>query len=81
MDRYSIELDELNTQIDGDIVLAWGFFVENYQVTGQPPERARVRFTAVSRITEDGLRPLIFHRDIQPFDDAGRYLSSLTRVD
>ena len=81
MESYTIELDELHTKVDGDVVLAWGFFIENYQLRGQPPERARVRFTSASRITDDGLKPLIFHRDIQPFDETGRYLQSLTRVE
>ncbi|MGE3073639.1 MAG: ester cyclase [Dehalococcoidia bacterium] len=67
-------LEELRTAVDGDIGLAWGVYTEEFQLPERPPERARVRFSQSMRRDADGnWRFLLFHRDIQPFADDGRY--------
>jgi hypothetical protein len=77
---YHTKFQELHTSVEGDIGLAWGIFVEDFKVRGQPPEMARVRFTQVLKKEGVRWRPILFHRDIQPFDKQGRYLKQFTRV-
>jgi ketosteroid isomerase-like protein len=77
---YSLVLEELQTAVEGDVGLAWGVLLEQWQDTGQPPERARVRFSKVLTQGEHGWQVLLYHRDIQPFADDGRYPKSLTVV-
>jgi ketosteroid isomerase-like protein len=75
MKYYEIELEDFNVEVDGDIGLVWGFFVEDFQEVGKPPERNRIRFSATSRRIEDGRwKILMGHRDIQPFDEKGQYI-------
>ncbi|MGE0599137.1 MAG: ester cyclase [Dehalococcoidia bacterium] len=75
-------LEELQTAVDGDVGLAWGVYTEQFQIAGRPLERARVRFSQTMRRDQDGAwRFLLFHRDIQPFDDQGRYPPSLNISD
>jgi hypothetical protein len=72
---YKIKPEDFNVKVDGDIGLIWGFFVEDFQVAGKPPERNRVRFSATARRIENGRWvTLLGHRDIQPFDEKGRYI-------
>ena len=78
MDYYRFEFDELETAVDGEIGLAWGFFTEDFKVKGREPEKARVRFSLVAMREVDGWRSLLSHRDIQPFDADGRYPAELT---
>ena len=78
---YRLDLEELHTAVADDVGLAWGFYVEEFQEKGLPPERARVRFSQVLRRGENGWKILFFHRDIQPFDPDGRYPRSLTAVE
>lgn len=73
-------IEKLETAVDGDVGLAWGVYVEEFQIAGRPPERARVRFSQAMRRDEAGWRFLLFHRDIQPFDESGRYPLSLTTL-
>ena len=80
MEYYRIEPEALDFRDDGDVVVAWGIWVEDFRIQGQPAERARVRFTNVFRRTPEGLRQLLYHRDIQPFSDQGRYLQETTRT-
>ena len=80
MEYYSIELEELHTSVEGDVGLAWGVHVEDYKVKGRPPEKARVRFTLVLRNSAEGWRRVLYHRDIQPFDEHGRYLIEHTKA-
>ena len=74
MEHYRITLDELHTEIVGDIGLAWGFHTEKFKVKGQPPETVRVRFTNTLRWDGKAWRSLLYHRDAQVFDEQGRYI-------
>lgn len=78
MDYYRLNLEDLQTSVAGDIGLAWGVFIEDFQVKGRPPERARVRFSHAISKGERGWQVLLFHRDIQPFDEEGCYVTELT---
>jgi ketosteroid isomerase-like protein len=77
---YSLVLQELQTAVEGDVGLAWGVFLEQWQDKGQPPEQARVRFSKVLTKSAHGWQVLLYHRDIQPFADDGRYPKPLTVV-
>ena len=78
MDYYHLSLEDLQTSVSGDIGLAWGVFIEDFQVKGRPPERARVRFSNALSKGARGWQSLLFHRDIQPFDEEGCYPTDLT---
>lgn len=80
MDNFRLELEDLQTAVAGDVGLAWGVFIEEFQEKGQPPERARVRFSKVLTKGATDWQILFFHRDIQPFDEEGRYPKALTVV-
>jgi ketosteroid isomerase-like protein len=80
MDYYRLDLEELHTSAEGDIGLAGGVHTEDFKVKGRPPERARVRFSLVLKKGAAGWQVLLFHRDIQPFDEEGRYPTTLTEV-
>ncbi len=75
---YHVTLEELRTAVEGDVGLSWGVFIEGYQWVGQPPEKARVRFSMALAKGQAGWQVLLFHRDIQPFDEDGRYPRALT---
>ncbi len=77
---YQAELTSLDTAVAGDVGLAWGFFVESFQEKGRPPERSTVRFTLTMAKDDSGWKVLLYHRDMQPLDENGRYLRSLTTV-
>jgi ketosteroid isomerase-like protein len=77
---YSLVLQELQTAVEGDVGLAWGVFLEQWQDKGQPPEQARVRFSKVLTKSAHNWQVLLYHRDIQPFADDGRYPKTLTVV-
>lgn len=80
-DFFRTTLEQVETAVAGeDLGLAWGVFIEDFQETGRPPERARVRFSQAMRKTADGWKILMFHRDIQPFGDDGRYPRELTTI-
>ena len=71
---YRLYLNEVHTQVDGDIGLAWGVHTEVFKVRGQPAESVRVRFTNTLRWNGDTWKNLLFHRDAQVFDENGRYI-------
>jgi ketosteroid isomerase-like protein len=73
-DYYRVELNELHTEVNGDVGLAWGFWTEEFNDKGQDPEKVRVRFTMTLKYDSNSWRTLLFHRDIQKFDERGRYL-------
>ncbi|MBK7330276.1 MAG: nuclear transport factor 2 family protein [Dehalococcoidia bacterium] len=75
-----MELEILETDVAGDLGLAWGTYVETFQQKGFAPEQARVRFSQVMSRDESGWRVVMFHRDIQPFDERGVYPRSLTTL-
>jgi len=75
MEYYRLRLDEIHTLVHGNVGVAWGFHTEEFQRRGMEPESYRVRFSFTVVREEDGtLRYLMSHRDIQPFDDSGRYI-------
>ena len=80
MDSYRAELEDVQSSVVDGIGLGWGVFIEEFQETGRPPERARVRFSMALTKGATGWQVLLFHRDIQPFDEQGRYPRSLTVV-
>jgi ketosteroid isomerase-like protein len=80
MAYYRMELEDLQTSATGDVGLAWGTLVEDFQEKGQPPERARVRFSKVLMKGANGWQVVLYHRDIQPFSADGRYPRALTIV-
>jgi ketosteroid isomerase-like protein len=71
---YRIELDELNTEIVGDIAVAWGFWTEDFKEKNRNPEKVRVRITYTLKYDGKEWRTLLFHRDAQAFDTNGAYL-------
>ena len=80
MEYFHLRLEDLQTAVIGEVGCAWGRHVEEFQEKGRPPERARVRFTKVLTKGTHGWQVLLYHRDIQPFGDDGRYPRSLTIV-
>jgi len=76
MDYYRVSADELHTDVVGDVGLAWGFYTEEFQRKGGTPERVRARFSNAWQRDASGWHLLTYHRDAQPFDSAGRYLSA-----
>lgn len=74
LDNYRLSIDELQTDMIGGIGLAWGVYTEEFQVKGRPPEKVRVRFTMTFKYEDSSWRTLLYHRDIQPFGDDGRYI-------
>ena len=73
MEYFHLELADLQTSVEGEIGLAWGVFIEDFQEKGRPPERARVRFSCTLLKESRGWQTLLFHRDIQPFEADGTY--------
>ena len=71
---------KLSTWSVGDIGLAWGFSMEECKHVGQPPERVRTRFTQVYKKEGGEWRMLVSHKDIQPFDEEGKYLKEFTTI-
>ena len=80
MDAYSLVPEDFETAVTGDIGLAWGTFLEQWQEKGQPPEQACVRFSKVLTKGAQGWQVLLYHRDIQPFADDGHYPKALTVI-
>jgi ketosteroid isomerase-like protein len=80
MEYYSLQPEDFQTSVTGEIGLAWGVYMEQWQEKGRPPEQARVRFSKVLTKGVRGWQVLLYHRDIQPFTDDGRYPRTLTMV-
>jgi hypothetical protein len=74
VDYYRMHLDEVHTDVDGNIGLAWGFYTEDFKLKERSPEKVRVRFTFTYKYDQGTWRTLLYHRDIQKFDDRGRYV-------
>jgi hypothetical protein len=74
MEYFRLHLDEVHTQVDGDVGLAWGVHTEVFKIRGQPAESVRVRFTNTLRWNGTTWKNLLFHRDAQAFDETGRYI-------
>src|SRR5712692_190764 len=77
VEYWRANLDELHTAVDGDVGLAWGFHTEDFKVRGREPEKVRVRFTLTLKKEATGWRHLLFHRDVQQFDEKGRYVANV----
>jgi ketosteroid isomerase-like protein len=75
-EHYTITVEQIETTVDGDIGLAWGFYKEEFALRGREPEVIRGRFSEVVRRDPSGWRTLLYHRDTQPFDSADRYIPS-----
>ena len=73
-DYYRIELNELHTEVDDDVAVAWGIWTEDFKDKGQSPEKVRVRFTYTLKYDGNRWRTLLYHRDAQKFDERGTYL-------
>jgi ketosteroid isomerase-like protein len=80
MEDYRLEPEDIQTAVTGAVGLAWGVYLETFREQGRPPERARVRFSKVLTKGPQGWQVLLYHRDIQPFTDDGRYPRTLTGV-
>ena len=78
VEYYRVTVDEVNTMVEHDVGFAWGYFTEDFQLRGRPPETVRVRFTSVLSKGPTGWRQLMFHRDAQPFDNNGTYIPQPT---
>lgn len=78
MEYYSLQLEDLQTSVAGDIGLAWGVYREKFRQKGRPPERARIRFSKVLAKGARGWEILLYHRDIQPYNEDGVYPTALT---
>jgi hypothetical protein len=76
MDYYRVELNDLQTKVDGNIGLAWGFYTEHFKRKGHAPEEIRIRFTRALRFDQGNWQTLLHHADIQQFDEKGNYLAS-----
>jgi hypothetical protein len=76
---YRVTFNEVQTDVDGNIGLAWGFYAEEFKRKAQDLEKVRVRFTITFKYQKGRWRTLLYHRDIQQFDDQGRYLPSPSR--
>ena len=75
-DYYRIELNEVAANVDGDTAVAWGFWTEDFKEKNRNPEMIRVRFTFTLKYDGNTWRTLLYHRDIQKFDEKGAYLRS-----
>ena len=80
MEYFRCKLEDLQTSVTGDIGVAWGLLIEEFQEKGRPPERARIRLSLVLTKGAQGWQVLLYHRDIQPFDEDGSYPRALTVV-
>lgn len=67
LDYFRITIDQIQTSVDGDVGLAWGFFTEEFQRKGGTPQKVSVRFTETLRRDGQGWRRLLYHRDAQAF--------------
>jgi ketosteroid isomerase-like protein len=77
-EHYTIDIEQVETAVDGDVGLAWGFYKEEFALRGREPEVISGRFSEVMRRDPSGWRTLLYQRDAQPFDSTGRYIPSAT---
>jgi hypothetical protein len=73
-EHYAAYIEEMNVEVVGDVGLVWGYHIEDFKLNDQPAEKVRVRFSATYKLEGKAWRPLISHRDIQPFDEEGDYI-------
>ena len=80
MVSYRLEPEDIQSAGTGEVGLAWGVYIETFQEQGRPPGRARIRFSKALTKGPHGWQVLLYHRDIQPFAEDGRYPRTLTVV-
>ncbi len=80
MEYYNTEPTEIHTWSEGDIGIAWGVITESFQRKGHPPEKIQQRFTFTFKKDADGWHQIMYHRDIQPFNEDGLYQIELTQA-
>ena len=80
LEYYGVELNDIHAWSEGEIGIAWGTFTESFKHKGQPPEKVRVRFTSTHKKDSRGWHDIMYHRDIQPFNENGKYPIELTQV-
>ena len=80
LESWHTEIEELHTSLEDDVGLAWGVHTEHFRVKGREPEKALVRFTMALKRNAETWRVILFHRDIQQFDEQGMYLMEHTKV-
>jgi hypothetical protein len=71
MDRYRIELNEVQSTVDGDVAVAWGISTGDFKEKGRSPKTVRVRFSFTFKYDGGNWRTLFYHRDHQTFDAQG----------
>ena len=74
LDYYRIELNEVQSSVDGNVAVAWGFWTEDFREKGRNPETVRVRFSFTFKYDGSRWQTLFYHRDNQKFDAQGAYL-------
>ena len=74
LDYYRIVDFDSDVRIEGDTAIESGTFTEEFQQTGEQPERVRVRSTAVYRRQGSTWERLWDHRDAQEFTSDGVYV-------
>jgi hypothetical protein len=77
MEYYRMRNVDHQIEIHGDIAVAWGKWIEELKVKNRAPEKLIVRFTFTFKKTSSGrIISILAHRDVQKFDDGGRYIPS-----
>ena len=75
MDYYNIGIEDIQIKVFGATAVAWGVQSENFKRVGAEPESLVVRFSfTLVKHAEDSIEIVLAHRDIQKFDDNGRYI-------
>jgi hypothetical protein len=75
VEYYRATVEEVHAREYENVVVAWGFFTEDFKHHGRNSELYRIRFsTTLLRDDAGQLRTIMSHRDIQPFDERGGYL-------
>ena len=82
MEYYNVHAETIEVAVSGDTAVSWGVYVEDFQMTGRPPEKLRGRYTQTFQKRRTGeLITLLGHRDVQPFDADGRYVPPFIQTD
>jgi ketosteroid isomerase-like protein len=74
MEHYHIEIQDMYITVDGDFGFALATFIEDFQIKGKPREKYLVRSSTTCKKEDGGIKVIYYHRDVQPFDDAGNYI-------
>ena len=75
MEYYNLWIEEIHVEVHENVGIAWGTHIEEFQITGEEPTKIRVRFSqSVMRNSDGEIHTLLCHRDIQEFDEDGKYI-------